>query len=73
MPGDYGALESVWTLDGKWTSRKSGRVIVHVRKQDRSSLVLANFRHAIVSAGNWSPDGTLYDPPTCEAAAGTLY
>jgi hypothetical protein len=38
MPGDYGALESVWTLDG-----------------------------------NWSPDGTLYDPPTCEAGAGTLY
>ena len=24
-------------------------------------------------AGNWSPDGTLYDPPTCEAAVGTLY
>ncbi|EKX52654.1 hypothetical protein GUITHDRAFT_101815 [Guillardia theta CCMP2712] len=38
MPGDYGALESSWNLEG-----------------------------------NWSPDGTLFDPPCAEAAVGTMY
>lgn len=69
-------LCSRWSIDGEYCQLDL-LFSPHCRARLDGRAVRATcqrvFSDAIFATGNWSPDGTLFDPPTCEAAVGTKY